>query len=128
MKKEFIICTIVIVAVITLNAITGNYTKDSVLIIKEELDSVKVEIEQRGEKNRIIEKVSKVKEKWDNRYNKLAYYIEHDELEKVELYLVGMDSNIKLEEYAQAMEELNKCIYILEHLEDKYSFNLKNIF
>ena len=61
-------------------------------------------------------------------YKKLAYYIEHDELEKIELYLTALKSNIETKEYNQAVVEVDSCIFILKHIEEKYSFNLQNIF
>ena len=97
MKKEIIICFVIVIAVIILNLITINYTKDSVQSLKVELSNIKEDIE-------------------------------HDELEKVHLYIVGIDSNINTDEYSQAIGELDKCAYILEHIEDKYSVNLDNIF
>ena len=76
----------------------------------------------------VNEKITNLKNNWEERYEKLAYYIEHDELEKVHLYIVGIDSNVNSDEYSQAIGELDKCDYILEHIEDKYSLSLKNIF
>ena len=34
----------------------------------------------------------------------------------------------KTEEYKQAISELEKTVYVLEHITDKYSFDLVNIF
>ena len=53
---------------------------------------------------------------------------EHDELEKVDTYLVALKSNIESEDYEQAVENLDICVYILEHIDDKEAFLLKNIF
>ncbi len=128
MKKEIIICFVIIIAVIILNIITINYTKESVRSLKFELSKIKEDIEQEKDVNSVNEKVKELRENWETRYEKLAYYIEHNELEKVELYIVGLDSNINVEEYSQAIGELDKCIYVLEHIKDKYSFNLENIF
>lgn len=128
MKKEIIICFVIVIAVIILNLITINYTKDSVESLKVELSNIKEDIEQEREMSLINEKITSLKNNWEDRYEKLAYYIEHDELEKVHLYIVGIDSNVNSDEYSQAIGELDKCSYILEHIEDKYSLNLKNIF
>lgn len=128
MKKEIIICIVVIILVIALNSITDDYTKNSAESVKADLSIVKEEIEQHRGDDKISESVKKAKYNWDNRYKTLAYYLEHDELEKVTVYLVGLESKVKSEEYPQAIEELEKCIYILDHIEDKYSFNLRNIF
>ena len=105
-----------------------NYTKESVQSLKTELSNIKQDIEQEKEVNSINEKIGNLKNNWESRYEKLAYYIEHDELEKVHLYIVGIDSNVNSDEYSQAIGELDKCNYILEHIQDKYSLSFKNIF
>jgi uncharacterized membrane protein YgaE (UPF0421/DUF939 family) len=128
MKKELIICVVVILSIITLNAITSNYTKKCKNELTSDLEEIKNEIKNTDENNKIIENVNNLKQKWQEKYEKLAYYIEHDELEKVYLYIEGAKSGIETEEYTQAIEEIDKCVYILEHIEEKYRFNLKNIF
>ncbi len=128
MKKEVIICCVIIIAVVILNIITINYTKESVESLKIELRNIKEDIKEEKDISSINEKIINLKNNWEERYEKLAYYIEHDELEKVHLYIVGIDSNVNSDEYSQAIGELDKCAYILEHIEDKYSLNFKNIF
>ena len=127
MKNESLICIVVIILIAILETVTGNYTKESVEYLKSDLYQIKQEIETE-DKKKISEKVMNAKENWKDRANKMAYYVEHDELEKVNVYLVGVESNTETEEYNNAKSELEKCIYILEHIEEKYKFNLKNIF
>lgn len=127
MRNESLICIVVIILIAILEMVTGNYTKDSVEYLKSDLYQIKQEIETE-DKKKISEKVINAKENWKDRANKMAYYVEHDELEKVNVYLVGVESNTENEEYNDAKSELEKCIYILEHIEEKYKFNLKNIF
>lgn len=127
MKNESLICIVVIILIAILEMVTGNYTKESVEYLKNDLYQIKQEIETE-DKKKISEKVINAKENWKDRANKMAYYVEHDELEKVNVYLVGVESNTENEEYNDAKSELEKCIYILEHIEEKYKFNLKNIF
>lgn len=127
MKNESLICIVVIILIAILEMVTGNYTKDSVEYLKNDLYQIKQEIETE-DKEKISEKVMNAKKNWKDRANKMAYYVEHDELEKVNVYLVGVESDTETEEYNDAKSELEKCIYILEHIEEKYKFNLKNIF
>ena len=127
MKNESLICIVVIILIAILETVTGNYTKESVEYLKSDLYQIKQEIEAE-DKKKISEKVMNAKENWKDRANKMAYYVEHDELEKVNVYLVGVENNTETEEYNDAKSELEKCIYILEHIEEKYKFNLKNIF
>ena len=127
MRNESLICIVVIILIAILEMVTGNYTKESVEYLKSDLYQIKQEIETE-DKKKISEKVMNAKENWKDRANKMAYYVEHDELEKVNVYLVGVESDTETEEYNDAKSELEKCIYILEHIEEKYKFNLKNIF
>lgn len=128
MKKEIIISVIIIIGVIILDIITSKYTKECVSNLNDELGQIRTEIKNEENNQNIKEKVDNLKKKWNEKYDKLAYYIEHDELEKIYLYIQGVGSNIETEEYAEAISEIDKCVYILEHIEEKYRFDLKNIF
>ena len=58
----------------------------------------------------------------------MAIFIEHEELEKTETSLAGLKSYTEMEEYADAVEELDKMNFLMEHIEDKNKFILRNIF
>ena len=129
MYKELIISIIIVVCVIGFNTITQNYTKESLNTMKQDLSEVREEITQENfDKEKIDSAMKKATDNWESRQNKLAYYLEHDELEKVETRLTELKSNIEMEEIEQAVAELDACSFVLEHIEDKESFKLKNIF
>ena len=131
MIKELIISVIIVVLIFVGNAITENYTKESIDETKQSLSILRDEIiknEDEIDINIAKEKIDKILEQWDLRYEKLAYYIEHDELEKVKTELTGLRGYIEKEEYSEAVPELDKSVYILEHIKDKTALNLKNIF
>ena len=73
-------------------------------------------------------KIEELDNKWDYRHNKLAYYIEHDELEKVDTAIVQVKSFVENDDISSAMAELETGKFVLEHIERKYKFNLQNIF
>ena len=106
----------------------------SIGILSEELEELKkdvIEAEENGEEEvneNIKNKKEEIKKEWENRYDKLAYFIEHDELEKVKTDLTALNSFIETKEYAEAISELDKCVFVLKHIEDKYAFNLQNVF
>ena len=129
MNKEIIISTIIIVCVLGLNSITQNYTKESLDTMKQDLAELREEITQENMNNNKVKiAIDKASNNWEERYDKLAYYLEHDELEKVETRLTELKSNIEMEEIEQAVAEIDACSFVLEHIEDKESFKLKNIF
>ena len=132
MWKETIICVVIVISIVSGNIITQNYTVESVENISAKLDELKNEIlkveKENGNKEEIDKKVNTVRSEWESRHDKLAYFIEHDELEKIETSLTGLYSFIETEEYTEATSELDKSNFILKHIEEKYAFNLENIF
>ena len=133
MKKETFICIIIFILIVLGNILTQKYTKESVESLSNELESLKTgindKIENKKEENfDLQEKYGNIKENWDIRHDKLAYYIEHNELEKVEDSLICLNSLLNTKEYSESVKELDKCVFILRHIEEKYAFNLQNIF
>ena len=94
MYKETIICIFIIILIIGLDIITQNYTKKSTIEITDCLSKLKDEIENENLENAKL-KIEELDNKWDNRHDKLAYYIEHDELEKVDTAIVQVKSFVE---------------------------------
>lgn len=127
MYKEIIIIMVVISLIVGLDIITNNYTKQSLEIITSELNLLREYI-LREDKQKAEDQMQIVKEKWEDRYKILAFYIEHDELEKVETELTGLSADINVEEYKHCIVELDTTIFILEHIQEKEEFHLRSIF
>ena len=129
MYKEIIISLVIIISIFILNNITENYTKESLEIMSESFNDIKEELSlEKPNQDVLSQKSDEILKKWQTRSEKLAFYIEHDELEKVDTYLVALKSNIEREDYNKAVENLEICEYILDHIDDKEAFLLKNIF
>ncbi len=129
MLKEIIICIIIVFVIFFGNSTIQKYTKESVSEISNGLMQLREDLtNQNVENNKAKEKMNEVYSKWEKKHDKLAYFIEHDELEKVETDLVSIKSYIETQEYEQAVGELDKGAFVLKHIEDKYAFNLQNIF
>lgn len=128
MQKELFICIIIIISIVVGNILTHNNTKSAIAEVNTNLQEVSNKIWQKENDNEIQDAISTSKEIWDDKYKVLAYYIEHDELEKVSEALVKAKSNISAEEYNTAIENIDSCIFLLQHIEEKDKFSLKNIF
>lgn len=129
MRKEWIICGIVIFLVIIINIITQSYTNKSVEFMDAKLEALKGKLEQEEIEQKVIQQeMQDLMKDWKERYENLAYYIEHDELEKVETELTSLQANIEIEEYQQGVPDLEKSIFILNHIKEKFKLNIKNIF
>ena len=129
MWKEGIIIAIIIVAIIFGNSVTQNYTQESVNTMTQQLNMMKQEMDQEEKDHALIEQqMNQIEKEWNDIHDKMAYYIEHDELEKVDTDLTAMKSYIQTEEYEEAISELDKAIFCLNHIEEKYTLELQNIF
>ncbi len=127
MKKEIIICIFIIILIIIGNIITQNYTKECVYQMNEKLYKLK-EVSINENKNSVNENIKDIEIKWNDIKQNLSYYLEHDELEKVETQIFNMRGLYEIEQYKDIIPELEKCVYILEHIRDKTTLNIKNIF
>lgn len=126
--KEIIISLIIIISITIGNKITQNYTKYSVEETSNLLISLKEDIVSSENSENIQNKINNIHNQWDEKHNKLAYYIEHDELEKVETNLTALKSYVEMGEETESVNKVDETIYILRHIEEKNKFNLENIF
>lgn len=129
MLKETIICIIIVIAIIFGNYTTQNYTKESVSELSNGLMQLRENAQQQNLENESTKNQAEdIYKQWEKRHEKLAYFIEHDELEKVETELIVIKSDIQTEDYEELISSIDKSVFILKHIEDKYAFNLENIF
>ncbi|MCR5147331.1 MAG: DUF4363 family protein [Clostridia bacterium] len=129
MKKETIICIITVAIIIIGHIILQNYSKEAIGSTNTELNELReIMLKENIEKKEVENKIKEIHEKWDKRYTKMAFFIEHNELEKVETELTGLQASIGTEDYSQAQNELARAEYILEHIEQKNKLCWKNLF
>ena len=129
MHKELIISIVIVISIFALNYITQNYTDKTVIEVEEYLEKVKEELikEEPNFKEAII-KADKAFEKWEELDDKLALYIEHDEIEKVTTAITSTVSFTKMKDEGQAVDSIDRCKYLLDHIDEREKFALDNIF
>jgi len=127
MLKEAIICIVIVIGILGLEFYTQNFTQKTV----NEITGIFKNIEENISKQDIEQtnnEIKNIEDKWEEKQKKLAYYIEHDELEKVHTAIVTMKSYVQTEDFSSAMAELEEGKFVIEHIQEKNSFNLQNIF
>ncbi len=129
MLKESIISIVVIIAIFLGNYATQNNTKENIEELTQELGDLKNALTQEEINHETVkQETEKIYQEWGEKHDQLAYFIEHNELEKIETELTGMKSRIETQEYHDSIDGLDKSVFLLKHLEDKYAFNLQNVF
>ena len=127
MLKEAMICIIIIISILGLEFYTQNFTEKTVREITEMLNKIEENI-AKSDIETTKNEIRKLSGKWEEKQKQLAYYIEHDELEKVHTAIVKMKSYVETENFSEAMAELEDGKFVIEHIQEKNSFNLQNIF
>ena len=129
--KEIIICAIIIILVILLNYLFLSQTNNSLNNISSRLEYIKeelIKLTDEESNTSVMDKIEELEKQWEITYYTLAFYIEHDELEKVENNLISVKSFIESKEYNEAISDLDKSLFTLSHINEKYLFKLQNIF
>lgn len=149
-KREIWLLIIILIIIIALELITNfiaNRSIDSILgklsELKEKLQNVEkneeltlslenkneLELEEVDKEiDGIIEDIGNLKNDWFKEEKKLSFFAEHDELEKISYAITILEENAINNEYNNALENLVEAKYWLEHVKEKDSFRLKNIF
>ena len=132
MTKELIISVIIVVVIIAGDIFTTKYTNKSIKTTTQSLSEIRKEIEKEKEEDidadKLKEQIRDIRNEWNKKHKKLAIYIEHDELEKIETDLAGLNGYLDKEEYGDSMAQLDISVYVLEHIKNKTTLSLINIF
>lgn len=127
MYKEIAITIIIVILVFCLDIITNNYTARATQDLSGNLEMLRDKIINENIKE-IENETNQILNKWKEHYNVMAYYLEHDELEKVETELTKLKADIENKRYDECMNEIDTSIFILKHIEDKEKFTIQSIF
>ena len=127
MYKEIIITVLIVTLIFGLDIITSRYTANAIDELSQNLDELKTDLDTKSEDN-IEEKTNNIFTKWREYYDVLAYYIEHDEQEKVEKQLKMLRSDQNEKQYEECKKEIDTTKFILKHIENKEKFTLQSVF
>lgn len=126
MSKELIICGIIIIAIIGLDILIGNFVDDKMNQTIELLNDLRKNVEEQNY-DVAREKVDEIVDYWYESEKFFSFYIEHDELEKVATELTSLNAHIELEN-DDSLEGIDRMSFIIRHIEEKDDLKLKNIF
>ena len=125
--KEYVIVAVILVFVFFMEHITSKNLNNSVKWMKDGIMSIENKLEENREteaQNEFLE----LKGKWEGEQEKLAFFVEHEELEKVSNDMVIIESNFEQNEADEIDENITDLKFMLDHIEEKNQLNLKNIF
>ncbi len=128
MKEILIIVISILIVIVGANISQGylNQTSDELTndieILREEIKKA-----QNSEQNNSEELAKDIYDKWEKIEKNWSIMVMHNELDLIELAIVSMKTCIEENEYSEAIKELEKSSYLLEHIKDREKLALKNI-
>lgn len=140
MQKEIVIITVIIIAIILTDVLTQKYTTNNFNNINNKLDNImelgkEIKAKEKTtdknleeKKEELLNEIENMKNEWKEINKTVALYIEHNELEKVSASMIKFNSYFELEEYNEAISEVEDCKYILNHIKEKEAMQFINLF
>lgn len=128
--KEIAIMIICIIMVIVGANFSLDYLSNTGKTLIDDLNELKIEIEKakNSEENNAKELADNIYAQWEDLEKGWSIIVVHNELDLIQLSLTGMKSYISEGKYSESIEELEKSIFLLEHIQDKEKLDLKNVF
>ena len=123
-KREIITLIVIIVFIVAIDLITDKIMKNVV----DDMVNLIEDIERKIGENLEDVKIDDLKKVWHEKEVMLAYFIEHDELEKVTVEVTELKSNMENDMKEEAKGNIDKIKFLLKHIEEKEKLKLKNIF
>ena len=132
MQKETIIVIFIVILIFLGNIVTQKYTSKSVAELNEKLDGIKSQIinlgKDRMNNDEVKDMVKEAQDDWNSKHDKMAYYIEHNELEKVDTAIIILGADLETNHYEEAISKIEESKFVLKHIQEKYAFSLQNVF
>ncbi len=129
MKKELIIIFGIIICIVTIHILSQRYVERYFDNIIDGVSNIENKVlKEKFDKDELEAEIDEVIGKWKDKYDLLACFLEHDELEKVDNQFVAIKANVIAEKYEESVEELEKCKFVLKNIEEKDSLKVVNIF
>ncbi|MBP3707956.1 MAG: DUF4363 family protein [Clostridia bacterium] len=125
MKKSLIICIVIVLLIVLGDTILQRYVNNKFYNITEKLNEIGDNYENHEENLRNIHELNEI---LNSSYQIMACYLEHNELEKVKTQLIIMEAAAKVDDFDVIYEETSRTKYIIEHINEKQSLKIDNIF
>lgn len=126
--KECIIIIFIIIIVLISNFILEKYLEKSTGELIGRLENLRIDIQNKEEQKRLEENYEEIYKLWEKTNDRWAIIELHEELDLIESSIRKLKANIQTKEETMAMEKIEECIFLINHIAEKEKFSLKNIF
>lgn len=125
--REYIIIIIILGFVFLMEYLTSKSLGDATKWMKDGVISIENKVKENQE-SEAQEEFYDLQGKWKEKTEKLALFVEHNELEKVTNDIALIEINFETDETEDILENIADLKFMLEHIEEKNQLKWKNIF
>lgn len=124
---KIVVVLISIVMIVIMNILIGKYTDKNIDDMGAKVDSLRQSL---GDSNfdKSKKQSKELRNDWEKYEDKFAYFMDHEELEKLTLKIIIVDENLRNEDYERAIEDIIEVKFLLQHIKEKLKFKLSNVF
>ncbi len=125
--REYLIIIVILSFVFFMEYLTSKSLGEATQWMKNGVISIENKIKENQE-SEAQEEFYDLQGKWKEKTEKLALFVEHNELEKVTNDIALIEINFETDETEDILENIADLKFMLEHIEEKNQLKWKNIF
>jgi len=128
--REFSIIATILIIIIGGNILMQQYLVKSSEPIIQNLEQLYEKITQTNNINKeeIKSIIENVEQQWEQVGKIWTMIITHSELDQIEIALLNTKTAVEVDKLEEASIELKKSMFLLNHIQEKDAFKIKNIF
>ena len=128
--KEIVVLILITVFLVVSDIYISNFTKESIAKIEGKVDEIMENAlsEENYKKEEELKKIETFEKEWKDIEDNLAYFTEHEELEKVSVTIAMLKANVEADMKEDAYEKMKEIKFRIEHIKTKQKLKLNNIF
>ncbi len=127
--KEVLALSFIVIFLFVSDILIFRFTNKSIEKMDEKIgEIIEIVYNETYEKEILLQKIESFENDWKNIEEKLSYFSEHEELEKVSVTTTLMKANVQMDAKEDAYEKMEEIKFRIEHIKNKQRFKLNNIF
>lgn len=125
--KPLLIIAVIVVLVFTAGLVGIGYLNNSSASLSQELKAMDASVRD-GKWNDAHSRLNTFENKWAGTKYGWAFLLDHMEIDNIDIELSKMKEYVKTMDKTEALAEISSLVLLIEHIPEKESFSLKNIF
>ncbi len=124
---RMVVITILILAVFFASSLyAGYYVKTSAQEIDNKIKQLEANVEKE-DWQKAKDNIDKLMEKWEGTKKSWLTFLEHSEIDNIDIVLARLEKFVEIEENTEASGEIAELKFLIKHIVEKEAFRMVNI-